>query len=530
MGERRDAAPPPTYRLRIAPMTETPVLELRGITKQFPGVLANDHVDFDLRRGEVHALLGENGAGKSTLMNILYGLYHADEGEILLNGKPVKFSSARDAIQAGIGMVHQHFMLIPVMTVAENIVLATEPTKSGIFLDHAAAAKRVRELSRTFGLALEPDTKIQNLTVGQEQRVEILKALYRGADILILDEPTAVLTPQESVELFEILRTLQREGTSIIFISHKLNEVLEIADRITVLRRGKKVDTVDREGATEEGLARMMVGREVLLRIEKPPAQPGDVLLELEDVHVRDDRGLEAVRGISLQVRAGEIVGIAGVDNNGQSELIDGITGLMKLAAGRVLIGGKDYTGGSARVMLDEAGVGHIPEDRQRRGLVLEFTCAENVELEDYRHEPSSRFGWLFPHRFIARARALMKEFDVRGGGPNTRAGTLSGGNQQKLVVGREVSRDPRVLIAAQPTRGLDVGAIEYLHQRLVTERDEGRAILLMSLELDEVLSLSDRILVIYEGSIVGEFPPTATEEELGFAMTGGKREKAPAA
>jgi ABC-type uncharacterized transport system ATPase subunit len=506
---------------------DAPVLELRGITKEFPGTLANDHIDFDLRRGEVHALLGENGAGKSTLMNVLYGLYRPDEGEIRVGGRPVTFQSPRDAIAQGIGMVHQHFMLIPVMTVAENIVLATEPTKAGIFLDHAAAAKRVRELSRTFGLALQPDAKIQSLTVGQEQRVEILKALYRGADVLILDEPTAVLTPQEATELFEILRTLKREGTSIIFISHKLNEVLEIADRISVLRRGKKVDTVDRAGATEEGLARLMVGREVLLRVDKQPAEPGEVLLELEDVHVRDDRGLEAVRGISLQVRAAEIVGIAGVDNNGQSELIDGIAGLRRLSAGHVLIGGKDYTGGSAKTMLDEASVGHIPEDRQRRGLVLEFSCAENVALEDYRREPDSRFGWLFPQNFIARARRLMQEFDVRGGTPQTRAGALSGGNQQKLVVAREVSRDPRVLIAAQPTRGLDVGAIEYLHQRLITERDEGRAILLVSLELDEVLSLSDRILVIYEGRIVGEFPPTATEEELGYAMTGGGREKA---
>ncbi len=503
-----------------------PILELRGITKRFPGIVANDHIDFDLRRGEVHALLGENGAGKSTLMSVLYGLYHPDEGEIRINGKQIAFRSAKDAIDAGIGMVHQHFMLVPVMTVAENIVLATEPTHARVLLDYDSARSRVRDLANTFKFAVDPDERIENITVGQQQRVEILKALYRNADILILDEPTAVLTPQESNELFQILKTLQQEGMSIIFISHKLNEVLEIADRITVLRRGKKIDTVPREGATRAGLARLMVGREVLLRVEKPSAKPGDVLLQVEDLQVFDDRHLEAVRGVSFQVRAGEIVGIAGVDNNGQSELIDAIAGLRKPATGQVRIVDRDVTGASAKKVLD-TGLGHIPEDRQRRGLVLEFSIAENAALEDYRHEPDSRHGWLFPGRLIARAIRLIKEFDVRGGGPQTRAGALSGGNQQKLVVGREVSRDPRVLIAAQPTRGLDVGAIEYVHRRLVTERDEGRAILLISLELDEILSLSDRILVIYEGGIVGEFGPDATEEELGLAMTGGGEREA---
>ena len=500
------------------------VLELHGITKQFPGVLANDHVDFDLRRGEVHALLGENGAGKSTLMNILYGLYKPDEGQIVVNGKDVAFRSPHEAIPAGIGMVHQHFMLIPVMTVAENIVLAVEPTHGGVLLDYRAAYRRVRDLSRTFGLELDPDARIQNLTVGQQQRVEILKALYRNADILILDEPTAVLTPQEAIELFGIIRTLQREGTSIIFISHKLNEVLEIADRITVLRRGKKIDTVPREGATEEGLARLMVGREVLLRVDKPPAQPGDPLLEVEDLHVFDDRALEAVRGVTFTVHAGEIVGIAGVDNNGQTELVEALTGLRKAAGGQIRVSGRDYTRATPRAMLDDAHVGHIPEDRQRRGLVLDFTLAENLALHDYRKEPDSKLGWLFPNRIVAKARRLLKEFDVRGGGPSTRAASLSGGNQQKVIIAREVDRDPNVLLAAQPTRGLDVGAIEFVHRRLVAERDERRAILLVSLELDEILSLSDRILVIYEGRIVGEFPPTATEEELGIAMTGGGR------
>ncbi len=503
-------------------MEEKPVLELRGITKQFPGVLANDHIDFDLRRREVHALLGENGAGKSTLMNILYGLYKPDEGEILIGGNRLSFRSPHEAIPAGIGMVHQHFMLIPVMTVAENIVLAAEPTQGGVFLDYGAAAARVRELSRTFGLELDPRARIQDLTVGQQQRVEILKALYRNAAILILDEPTAVLTPQEATELFEIIRTLQREGTSIIFITHKLNEVLEIANRITVLRRGKKVDTVPRAGATEEGLARLMVGREVLLRIDKAPAEPGEPLLEVEGLRALDDWGLEAVKDVSLVVRAGEIVGIAGVDNNGQAELVEAITGLRRTSAGRIAVEGRDFTRANARTMLDDAHVGHIPEDRQQRGLVLDFSLAENIALHDYRKEPDSRFGWLFPHRLVARARRLLKEFDVRGGGPQTRAGALSGGNQQKVIIAREVSRNPRMLLAAQPTRGLDVGAIEFVHRRLVLERDAGRGILLVSLELDEILSLSDRILVLYEGRIVGEFPPTVTEEELGFAMTGG--------
>jgi ABC-type uncharacterized transport system ATPase subunit len=504
-------------------MDDAPVLELRGITKRFPGVIANDRVDFDLGRGEVHALLGENGAGKSTLMNILYGLYRPDEGELRIDGKPISLGSPREAIEHGIGMVHQHFMLIPVMTVAENIILATEPTQAGLLLDYDEAASRVRELSSRLGLAVDPAARVENITVGQQQRVEILKALYRGADILILDEPTAVLTPQEARELFEVVKGLQAQGKSIVFISHKLNEVLEIADRITVLRRGKKIETVASAGATEEGLARLMVGREVLLRVEKAPASPAEPLLEIAELSVLDDRGLEAVRGVSLHVNAGEIVGLAGIDGNGQSELIDAITGLRAPQLGRITVAGRDASRADARGMLD-AGVGHIPEDRQRRGLVLEFTCAENIALHDYNKEPSSRLGWLFPGRLVARAAKLLKEFDVRGGGPQTRAGALSGGNQQKVVIAREVSRDPRVLIAAQPTRGLDVGAIEFVHRRLVAERDEGRAILLVSLELDEILSLSDRILVLYEGRIVGEFGPDASEEELGIAMTGGGR------
>ncbi len=507
-------------------MAEPPVLELRKITKRFPGVLANDAVDFELRRGEVHALLGENGAGKSTLMNIVYGLYHPDSGEILDNGKTVTITSPRHAIELGIGMVHQHFMLIPVMTVAENIVLATEPRRAGVLLDFDAARKRVQELEQRYGLMVDPDAKVEAISVGQQQRVEILKALYRGAEILILDEPTAVLTPQEAKELFEITRSLQAQGKSIIFISHKLNEVLEIADRITVLRRGKRVDTIDAAGATEESLARMMVGREVLLRVDKKPGEPAEPLLEVENLWVEDDRGLDAVKDVSFQVRAGEIVGLAGVDANGQSELIDAITGLRRSKEGRILVAGREYHNATAREMLD-SGVGHIPEDRHRRGLVLDFSLAENIALHDYRKAPYVRWGWLFPGRLVARARKLLREFDVRGGTPQTPARALSGGNQQKVVIAREVDRNPRVLVAAQPTRGLDVGAIEFVHRRLIEERDEGRAIFLVSLELEEVLSLSDRILVIYEGAIVGEFPPTATEEELGFAMTGGRREAA---
>jgi general nucleoside transport system ATP-binding protein len=504
-------------------MAEAPLLELRGITKRFPGVLANDRVDFDLQRGEVHALLGENGAGKSTLMNILYGLYTPDEGQILLDDKPIDLGSTKAAIEHGIGMVHQHFMLIPVMTVAENIVLAIEPRHAGVLLDYDAAHKRVRELSERYGLAVDPDARVDRITVGQQQRVEILKALYRGAEILILDEPTAVLTPQEAKELFEILRSLKSQGKSIIFISHKLNEVLEVADRITTVRRGVVVDTVPADGATEEGLARMMVGREVLLRVDKTPSRPAGPLLSVEHLTVIDDRGLEAVRDVSLEVRSGEIVGLAGVDANGQSELIDAIAGLRPVEEGRIVVDGEDLTRAHARETLD-AGVGHIPEDRHRRGLVLPFSLTENLALHQYRRAPNSRHGFLSPRRMVARARKLLQEFDVRGGTPETPAYALSGGNQQKVVLAREIDGDPKVLIAAQPTRGLDVGAIEFVHRRLVEQRDAGRAVFLVSLELEEILSLSDRILVIYEGRIVGEFPPSATEEELGFAMTGGSR------
>ena len=499
------------------------VLEMRGITKRFPGIVANDDIGFDLREGEVHALLGENGAGKSTLMNILYGLYHPDEGEILIEGRPVRLGSPSAAIDAGVGMVHQHFMLIPVMTVAENIVLAQEPRTGGVLLDISEAERRVQEISDRYGLAVDPRARIDQITVGQQQRVEILKALYREADILVLDEPTAVLTPQEAKELFEVVRSLTERGKSIVFISHKLNEVLEIADRITVLRRGKLIETLSAEGASEEGLARLMVGRDVLLRVAKTPAHPAEPLLVVEDLRVVDDRGIEKVRGVSFTVREGEILGIAGIDGNGQTELIDAMTGLRQSAMGSVRVSGVDVTARDVQGHF-EAGLGHVPEDRQRRGLVLEFSIAENLAIHDFRSPPDSRFGWLYPRRLLERAARLIREFDVRGGGPQTRAGGLSGGNQQKVVLAREIDRDPRVLIAAQPTRGLDVGAIEFVHRRIVEERDEGRGVLLVSLELEEILSLSDRILVMYEGEIAGEFPPSASEEEIGIAMTGGGR------
>jgi general nucleoside transport system ATP-binding protein len=500
---------------------DAPALELRGITKRFGPVVANDRVDFDLRRGEVHALLGENGAGKSTLMSILYGLYHPDEGEMRVDGRPVKIDSPSRAIELGIGMVHQHFMLVPVMTVTENIVLGEEPRSRGRLLDVREGAKRVKDLSQRYGLAVDPDARIEDVTVGQQQRVEILKTLYRDARVLVLDEPTAVLTAQEAGELFEVLNALKEDGVAIVFISHKLGEVLEIADRVTVLRRGKRIDTVPKQGSTEQSLARLMVGRDVLLRVEKKDPSTGDPVLEVEDLQVLDDRELEAVRGLSLQVRAGEIVALAGVDGNGQHELVEAISGLRNAASGNIRIGGREVAGTGVRVASD-AGVAHIPEDRHLRGLVLDFTLAENLALREYHKPPLSRHGVLNTGRINARARQLLTEYDVRGGSPGALASSLSGGNQQKVAVAREIASNPSLLVAHQPTRGLDVGAIEFVHRRLIAERDAGRGILLVSLEFEEVRSLADRILAIYEGEIVGEFPPDVSEEELGFAMTGG--------
>jgi ABC-type uncharacterized transport system ATPase subunit len=502
--------------------SEALALELRGITKRFGPVVANDGIDFDLRQGEVHALLGENGAGKSTLMSILYGLYSPDEGEIRVNGEPVGVESPSRAIDLGIGMVHQHFMLVPVMTVTENIVLGEEPTR-GALLDVREGARKVKDLSDRYGLAVDPDAVIEQVSVGMQQRVEILKTLYRDARILILDEPTAVLTAQESHELFEVLRALKEDGVSIVFISHKLNEVLEISDRVTVLRRGKRIDTVPTEGATEASLARLMVGRDVLLRVKKETSKPGEPMLEVEDLHVRDTRGLEAVKGVSLEVRGGEVVAIAGVDGNGQLELVQAIAGVVVPESGRVAIEGRDVTGRGVRATT-EAGVAHIPEDRHLCGLVLDFTLAENLALREYREPPISNHGLLSVGQMNDRARALLREYDVRGGDPSTLASALSGGNQQKVAVAREVASNPKLLIAHQPTRGLDVGAIEFVHGRLLVERAGGRGILLVSLEFEEIRALADRILVIYEGRLVGEFPPDASEEELGVAMTGGGR------
>jgi simple sugar transport system ATP-binding protein len=497
-------------------------LELRGITKRFGTFTANDRIDFDLRQGEVHALLGENGAGKSTLMNVLYGLYRPDEGEIYVRGRRVAITSSADAIRLGIGMVHQHFMLIPVMTVVENIVLGAEPQHRGQ-LDLKTARERVRKLSSSYGLAVDPDAVIEEIGVGRQQRVEILKALYRDARVLILDEPTAVLTPQEVDELFSVLRKLVAGGTSIILITHKLHEVLEVADRISVLRRGKKVATIDREGASERSLAELMVGREVLLDVERGPAHAGETVLSVRDLWVRDDRGLEAVRGLSMEVRAGEIVGIAGVDGNGQSELIQAFAGMRAPHQGHIDLQGVDVTHASPRKATD-AGVGHIPEDRQRHGLVLDFSIAENTALHDYDKPPISHRNWLDREAMVARAAEWITLYDVRGGGPPTPARALSGGNQQKVVLAREIQSNPRLLIAAQPTRGLDVGAIEYVHRRLVEQRDAGCAVLLVSFELDEVMDLADRILVMFGGQIALERASGSTDErELGIAMTGGK-------
>jgi len=496
------------------------VLEARGITKRFPGVVANDNVSLKLHQGEVLALLGENGAGKSTLMNILYGLYHQDEGEILVNGQPLRASSPHESIQRGIGMVHQHFQLVPVMTVAENVILGNEVTR-GSFLDLRRAGKQIREISRQYGLEVDPDALIADLPVGAQQRVEIIKALYRNAAILILDEPTAVLTPQEADDLVGIMRTLVSQGKSIIFITHKLREVLEIADRIMVLRSGRVVGEATPAGATERSLAAMMVGRDVILKVDKAEARPKQTVLEVRGLHVRDDRGLLAVDGVDLDVRAGEILGVAGVQGNGQTELVAAITGLRPAEAGTVSIVGQEVTNSTPRA-ISELGVAHIPEDRQRDGLVTSYQLTDNAVLELYYREPYANGIVRDDQQIREHTERLVKQFDVRTPSATVPASTLSGGNQQKLSVAREFTRELKLLIAAQPTRGIDVGSIEFIHNQIVKKRDEGVAVLVVSAELDEVLALSDRIVVMYHGKVVatvrnGEL----TREQLGLLMAG---------
>lgn len=498
-----------------------PVLELRDVTKVFPGVVANDSVSFALQEGEILALLGENGAGKSTIMNVVYGLLTAESGEILFENAPVKIKSPRQAIDLGIGMVHQHFMLVEPLTVTENIVLGREPGRLGV-IDFGTARKRVAELSEQYGLKVDPDARIADLAVGMQQRVEILKALYQGAKVLILDEPTAVLTPQEVRELFAVIQSLVNEGLSVVFITHKLEEVMAVADRIIVMRAGKVVGETKPEDTDDVGLARMMVGRDVVLRVEKTASTCGAAVLSVRDLHVMGDRGLEAVSGVNFTVCGGEVVAIAGVSGNGQSELIDAIVGLRKSKSGSILLKESDITHANARKSI-EAGVSHIPEDRHRRGLVLQFNLAENLVLGDHRVEPYTKAGIMRPRVIIEMARKRIEDYDIRTPSEGVLAGNLSGGNQQKVVVAREIGRNPELLIAAQPTRGLDVGAIEFVHRQILAERASGKAILLVSLELEEVLSLADRILVMYEGRIVREFAVgEADAETLGYYMTGG--------
>jgi ABC-type uncharacterized transport system ATPase subunit len=499
----------------------TLALEMRGITKRFPGVLANDRVNFQLEKGQIHALLGENGAGKSTLMNILYGLYSQDEGQVFLNGQEVVINEPTDAIRLGIGMVHQHFMLVPVMTVTENIILGTETVKNGIVLDQKTAAQRIRDLSRQYGLEIEPEAYVKDLPVGTQQRVEIIKALYREADILILDEPTAVLTPQEAEELFVIMRSLVAQGKSIIFITHKLGEVFAVADYITVLRNGHVAGSTTPAESTRQSLAEMMVGREVILTIDKEPARPEDVVLKVENLRACDDRDSVVVDGTSFEVRAGEVLGLAGVQGNGQTELVEVLTGLRDALEGRVMIGNVDVTNASSR-KIAEQGVAHIPEDRHEHGMVMKYPIADNLVLNTYFKNPFAR-GVAVDNKAIEdNALRLVHEFDIRAPSVYTPASSLSGGNQQKMVVARELSRPIKLLIASQPTRGLDVGSIEFIHSRLVQARDDGVAVLLVSAELDEIMSLADRIAVMYKGQIIATLgADRASREELGLLMAG---------
>lgn len=499
----------------------TNVLELRGITKRFPGVLANDKIDITLREGKILALLGENGAGKTTLMNILYGLYKPDEGQIIVHGKEVQIHEPNDAIKSGIGMVHQHFMLVPVMTVTENVMLGVELTKNGIFLDHDKVAQRIHEISNQYGLEVDPHALIKDLPVGIQQRIEIIKVLYRNANILILDEPTAVLTPQEVEGLFKILETLIKAGKSIIFITHKLKEVMSVADDISVLRLGRMVGSIDPKEATPEKLATMMVGRDVNLIVEKQPAQPKETSLEVKNLFVRDERQNMTVNGISFEVRKGEVLGVAGVQGNGQTELVYALTGLLPIDSGEVNLLGKPIHHNTPRQIL-ESGVAHIPEDRQRHGLILSFPIHDNLMLCTYYKEPFARGVSLQQKAIFSNAEELVKQYDVRTPNIYVNAGTLSGGNQQKVIVAREFSRPIELLIASQPTRGLDVGSIEYIHKQIIKKRDEGTGVLVVSSELDEILALSDRIAVMYKGQIMDILDANKVNKEyLGLLMAG---------
>jgi general nucleoside transport system ATP-binding protein len=505
-----------------------PILELRDITKQFPGVLANDHIDLTLEQGEIHTLLGENGAGKTTLMNILYGLYKQDTGQILVRGQEVDIHSPSDAIATGIGMVHQHFMLIPVFTVTENIMLGQESIRDGIFLDRKSASARIRQISDQFGLSVDPDAYIKDLPVGVQQRVEILKLLYREADILILDEPTAVLTPQEADDLFEILRSLVEQGKSIIFISHKLREVMEISDRITVIRRGKVVGETSPVEADQRKLAEMMVGRQVTLDLEKSPSKIGEPVLKVENLLVLDDRHQVAVDGVSFEVQAGEVLGIAGVQGNGQTELVEALTGLRSAQDGSIYIGNTEITHASPR-QITELGVAHVPEDRQQDGLILSFPVADNLVMNTYYRPPFTQGVVLKENIIQENAVKLIDTFDIRTPSALTLAGSLSGGNQQKVIVAREFSRPIDLLIASQPTRGLDVGSVEYIHRRILEKRDQGCAVFLVSAELDEIFELADRIAVMFRGKIVGVLPAEqATKEGIGLLMMGLQQETSP--
>lgn len=499
------------------------VVEMRGITKRFPGIIANDNIQLKVKKGEIHALLGENGAGKSTLMNILFGLYQPDEGEILLNETPVKITSPNVANELGIGMVHQHFMLVEPFTVTENIILGKEP-KNGLKIDINSAAKKVQALSEQYGLKVDPHAKIEDISVGMQQRVEILKTLYRGANILIFDEPTAVLTPQEISELIEIMRNLVKEGKTIILITHKLKEIMAICDSVTIIRRGKTIDSLAIKDTNPDELASKMVGRDVTFAVDKKPANPKEASLSVKNVTAMGNRGVNALNKISFDVKAGEILGIAGVDGNGQSELIEVLTGLRKCQEGSITLNGKDLTNKTPR-FISESGLSNIPEDRHKHGLVLDFSMAENIVLETYFHPEFNKNGFLNYDAINKHAEKLIEEFDVRTPGIHTLARALSGGNQQKAIIAREVNKNPDLLIAAQPTRGLDVGAIEFIHKRLIEQRDNGKAVLLISFELDEIRNVSDRIAVIYEGEIVGIVDPkTTSEQELGLMMSGGKR------